>query len=185
MQLLDWHWLPISSSKQLIQLALSYDFAIREDGPNLIENLILWTYGLNLILLGMCVVGLHTLERYFIQRRRVSLERNRKSEGADISGISESDPFIDEAHTYDAELEQARDEAAEKAEVMAHHFGNALALVAAAALLAMNMLAVPRQGTQPGDRSGWFWFWVMPMPTSIADMWRAYGKIMSQYTPLK
>ena len=171
--------------QQLIQLALSYDFAIREDGPNLIENLILWTYGLNLILLGACVVGLHTLERYFIQRRRASIERARKSEGADVSGISESDPFIDDARTYDAELEQARDEAAEKAEVIAHHFGNAVALVIAAALLALNMLAVPRQGTQPGDRSGWFWFWVMPMPTSIADMWRAYGKIMSQYTPLK
>jgi len=79
--------------------------------------------------------------------------------------------------------EEDQDEIAiAKAENYAHHLGNAILLGLAAALFAMNMLAVPKQGTAASDRSDWFWFWIMPMPSEPDRM---YHKLLNQYAPLK
>lgn len=88
------------------------------------------------------------------------------------------DPF---APAY-REEEDIDAEALAKAENYAHHTGNGALLLLASALFAMNMLAVPRQGTLASDRSDWFWFWIMPMPSEPE---RAYHKLLNQYAPLK
>lgn len=109
---------------------------------------------------------MHTLER-----RAVSGYVNRHP--TDVA-----DPF---ASGYDGEEEE--DEVAiAKAENYAHHLGNGILLALTAAFFAMNMLAVPKQGTIASDRSDWFWFWIMPMP-SEPD--RLYHKLLNQYAPLK
>jgi hypothetical protein len=150
---------------QLISVLLTIDFTVREDGPNLIQNLILWPFGINLFLLAVATVGLHTLERYAASRY---LKRHPQ----------EVDP-----HTAPLQEDYEDDEeASAQAENYAHHLGNAILIVLAAALFAMNMFAVPRQGTLPSDRSDWFWFWIMPMPSESG---RVYHKLLNQYAPLK
>lgn len=160
---LRWRWTdPLVH--QLISVLLTIDFTVREDGPNLIQNLILWPFGINLFLLALATVGLHTFERYAASRY---LKRHPR----------EADPLA-------APLQEEEDdeEASAQAENCAHHLGNAILIALAAALLAMNMLAVPRQGTLPSDRSDWFWFWIMPMPSESG---RVYHKLLNQYAPLK
>lgn len=148
-----------------ISILLTIDFTVREDGPNLIQNLILWPFGINLFLLGCTTIGLLTLERR-------AISRYIKSHPPETI-----DPF---SPSYEEEGDEDQ-VAIARAENYAHHLGNAILLALSSLLFAMNMLAVPKQGTSAGDRSAWFWFWIMPMPSQPDRM---YHTLVNQYAPL-
>lgn len=144
---------------QIVNTLLSMDFTVREDGPKVLESLLLFSFGINLFLLGLAVVGLHTFERYVT----IYCLKRRKAET----------PFAEE------------DEEVERAQTLAHHSGNGLLLAVAFSLLAMNMLAVPPLDTSYADKSDWFWFWIMPSPAIPGGNWQTYHRLLSQYPPLK
>lgn len=166
----------LSLLMQLVNMLLTYDFTVRADGPNLIENLILWTYGLVIILLGLVVVALHSIERLAIQK-----SQDREADSA--SPTSHQTPLLVKRPDTNA------DERAERAESIAHSTGNVALLALATMLLAVNILIVPRRGTEVGDRSSWFWFWIMPMPTKLSEgpslPINSQSSMISQYTALK
>lgn len=147
---------------QLLHALLELDFTVREDGPTLIENLLLQMLGINLLLLGAIVIGLHTFERYIAT---MYLSRSPQK----LEGES-------------AEPEEAAFDRVQHAEERAHNAGNIAVAALASGLLTLNMLAVPKRRTSPEARSDWFWFWIVPMPTELGMQ---YHKILSQYAPLK
>jgi len=146
----------------LFNVLLRIDFTVREDGSSIIENLLLWSFGIDLFLLGCTAIALHTFERHVVNRYLGVVERK---------DYQEDEPF----------LAGSQDDEGLKAESIAYHLGNAGLAVLAGLFFMMNMLAVPPYGTQAGQRSDWFWFWIMPMPT---DEDRPYSKLMSAYSPL-
>lgn len=117
-------------------------------------------------MLGCVTIGLLSLERRAVSKYLVQHQ-------------AEQSESYSSNYTEEAEIDE---EALLKAEKYAYHAGNGVLLALAAALLAMNMLAVPRQGTIASDRSDWFWFWIMPMPS---EPQRMYHKLLNQYAPLK
>lgn len=108
------------------------------------ENLLLFTYGVVLILLGLTAVGLQSIEKLVLQ-----YIMRKQTETVEVP--RETDALI---------RHETREEAvARKAEHIAYWAGNVILMAAVAGFMSMNMLAVPGVGTTADDMSDWFWFW--------------------------
>jgi len=158
---------------QIVNLLLTIDFTLREDGPTVVENLLLFSFGVNLLLLGSISIGLHSFERY-ITSVYLAKQEEDSVVGSDVDDPEED--ILEGSPTL-------------KAEAIAHYIGNAVVLLLAILLLMVNMLVVPNYGTTYADRSDWFWFWILPNPVSspggIQDGGVVYHRLLSQYPPLK
>ncbi|CAD6564557.1 MAG: hypothetical protein CYPHOPRED_004069 [Cyphobasidiales sp. Tagirdzhanova-0007] len=154
------HFAYRGATLMLVNSLLSFDFTLREDGPTLVENLLLFSFGINHVLLGSTVVALHAFERYVASRH--------------LSASAYQDPF----------QEQEDVDKSAHAETVAHYAGNGLLLLVAAAFFAMNMLAVPSPGTRYEAKSDWYWFWIMPNPLNLNMIKPEYHRFISQYPPL-
>lgn len=163
-------------SQKLFNVLLRIDFTVREDGASIIENLLLGTFGINLLLLGCTTIGLHTFERYIVNRYlhrlkaattsdRLCNKPDGPQQQQQQQHPSESDPLL--SNTTRQSHHSLADDAAEFehgdedlwAESIAYHLGNIALTLLAALLFLINMLAVPPYGTQASQRSDWFWFW--------------------------